>query len=116
MDEKTIARFWAKVDIKPCHECCWPWKAGCNQRGYGNIRVCGRVVGAHRVSMEIAAGPIPRWAHVCHRCDNPHCVNPRHLFLGSAYDNVQDSLAKGRHYVGAMSAGEWLRQRTGSVV
>lgn len=84
-------RFWAKV-IKTGE--CWEWQ-GPDQRGYG-------IFGwkrAHRVSWELHHGPIPPGQHVLHQCDNPPCVNPEHLWLGTPRDNASDRGAKGRTYI-----------------
>ena len=85
-------RFWEKVDKRGPDE-CWPWIAGHHSFGYG---VFGPKT-AHRVSYELEYGPIdsPKLV-VCHRCDNPPCVNPAHLFLGSQRVNMQDAKSKGR--------------------
>ena len=74
---------------------CWEWKKP-RKNGYGRFRLMGRVEGAHRASWILHKGPIPPGIFVCHHCDNPPCVNPKHLFLGTSKDNVQDSLKKGR--------------------
>lgn len=97
MKEKDIARFWTKVDRGNKDE-CWEWKAARNWLGYGtfwvnDLKYCA---GAHRVSWEIENGPIPEGMWVCHRCDNPGCVNPAHLFLGTALDDMRDKANKGR--------------------
>jgi hypothetical protein len=91
--------FWAKVD-KNGPNGCWVWTAGKNNKGYGLSRA--RYLGyqervlVHRLSYEDAGGFIPKGAWVLHKCDNRPCVNPSHLFLGNAKDNVADMIAKGR--------------------
>lgn len=87
-------RFWKKV-LKG--NGCWLWQGGKTVRGYGTIRIAGRDGYAHRASWIIHYGPIPSGQYVCHTCDNPTCVNPSHLFLGTQKDNIQDMVNKGRH-------------------
>ena len=76
---------------------CWLWIGRVDECDYGHY---GGAVRAHRYSYERAVGPIPKGLHVCHKCDTPSCVNPDHLFLGTAQDNTNDKVAKGRHLRG----------------
>jgi len=87
------SRFWSKVRKSAT---CWNWIATKNADGYGNFRSGSRVLKAHRVSYELTHGPIPEGLFICHHCDNPACVNPSHLFLGTNRDNVVDMYSKGR--------------------
>lgn len=93
-DNNTIERFWKHVDKSSS---CWVWKSGTVNGGYGAFSVGRSMLRAHRVSYEIAHGPIPSGMLVCHSCDNPPCVNPAHLWLGTVGDNNRDALSKGRH-------------------
>ena len=90
-------RFWSKVEIIPGHE-CWEWTGGKNRGGYGTFYLAGRTLGSHRVSYELNIGPIQEGLSVLHRCDNPGCIRPEHLFAGNQTDNISDMIAKGRHY------------------
>lgn len=89
-------RFWPKVARRKGPVTCWPWKASKNKDGYGWIRRGRRMELAHRMSWEINFGPIPDGQYVLHKCDNPACVRPSHLFLGDQITNMADMVAKGR--------------------
>jgi len=94
--KKYVDRFWSRVD-KSYDNGCWKWAAGKNGDGYGVIRVNGRMESAHRVSWVIHnKKDIPKGMTVCHTCDNPPCINPSHLFLGTHFDNMRDMAEKGR--------------------
>lgn len=99
MTEKDQQRFWSKVNLGT-EENCWDWTASCVTAGYGKFSYKSKAFDAHRFSYFLHFGEIPRGMFVCHRCDNPKCVNPSHLFLGTNLDNVKDMIAKRLHRFG----------------
>ncbi len=93
-------RFWAKVDRRGSDD-CWEWQGYCHPLGYGHF--CKRIeknvnkkVLAHRFSYELHNGQISKGKLVCHKCDNPPCVNPKHLHEGTQSINIRDSVRRGR--------------------
>jgi hypothetical protein len=84
---------------------CWLWQGAHNRRGYGRLYYSGKDYRAHRLAYVAFVGPIPNNMLVCHRCDVPQCVNPEHLFLGTAQDNESDKVSKGRQTRGDSDQG-----------
>lgn len=99
--EPIADRFWRKVDKT---ETCWLWTASRNRGGYGQFGdetgLPGHMDRAHRMSWKLTRGPIPDGLLVLHKCDNPACVNPEHLYLGTKRDNARDALERGQMSTG----------------
>jgi hypothetical protein len=89
--------FWQRVE-KCGQEECWPWKGRImsTRAGYGRLTFNGRMIGAHRMALALSSGKNHPDKFACHRCDNPICCNPKHLFWGTHRDNMADCSAKGR--------------------
>lgn len=114
-EKRSLAeRFVGKYEPCPATG-CWLWTAAVNPRGYGAIAIRrSRAIGAHVASWLIHFGAVSDGKRVCHRCDVESCVNPAHLFLGTAKENTQDMIKKGRHKFGTWNAprgnNHWRRK------
>ena len=110
--EELIGRFNAKWVMDESTE-CWVWIGGRYQKGYGEIKIpkTRRQIQAHRLSYLIHHGPIPEGKCVLHKCDNPPCVNPAHLFVGTQQDNSQDMVSKNRHCFGEKQGAHKLTEK-----
>ncbi len=102
ISEIDKARFWMKAEITPY---CWNWTGSLNSDGYGVTRIGMKVLPAHRVAYELINGEIFDSLEICHKCDNPKCINPDHLFSGTHLENMQDMKLKnrGRKFIGKTS-------------
>jgi hypothetical protein len=102
----AIVRFWAKVEVGPSDE-CWVWTGSRNSWGYGYFRSSlGVTTAAHRYSAQLHLPDYSDELWVLHHCDNPPCVNPAHLYMGTVQDNCRDMVERGRarnQYVGAVA-------------
>lgn len=104
---KVADRFWSKVEVANAAD-CWVWTAALRNKRYGCFRVVSNksMQQAHRVAWTLVVGPIPTGLCILHRCDNPRCVNPDHLFLGTQRDNIRDMDQKDRRNVERRIWGE----------
>lgn len=89
------ARLWLRVDRSGGPHSCWLWQGSVGGPGYPQLRFRGRTIAGHRLSYAIANGPIPEGLCVLHSCDNPRCVNPEHLHLGTRADNAREASERG---------------------
>lgn len=90
-----MERFWSRVNTNGPNG-CWEWAAYKNKKGYGKMSIFNTWIFAHRLSLYLNGIEIPDGKICCHRCDNPSCVNPEHLFLGTNEKNIEDAYKKGR--------------------
>lgn len=96
LTQKQRKNFLSKIDVSNPSG-CWVWTGSKVGIGYGKVNLCDKDYRAHRISYLMYLGPIPDGKLVCHSCDNPSCVRPDHLFIGSAKENTQDMLSKKRN-------------------
>jgi hypothetical protein len=104
----AIDRFWLTVDKT---QDCWAWTGWLNKDGYGHFKFKGSRTAAHRVSYQLAFGPIAANQFVCHRCDNRKCVRPDHLFVGNHQANMRDMVLKNRSVFGEQHRSAKLDER-----
>jgi hypothetical protein len=107
MNTAVSDRIWNKIDKSGD---CWNWTAALHGKGYGAVQFEGRIQNAHRVIWKLVNGPIPSGYEICHKCDNPRCCRPDHLFLGTSSENKADCIAKGRHARGERNGRSVLSQ------
>lgn len=93
---KQLERFNSKIKKT---KSCWLWEGAYHYNGYGCIKINNKTLRVNRLSWFLKNGKIPKNRYVLHKCDNPKCVNPKHLFLGTAQDNIDDCIKKGRFRV-----------------
>lgn len=102
IQKEVTEKFWSQVDIREPDE-CWEWQGSRDVNGYGTFCILNENYRAHRVAWMFSGGAIPKdnnycgTMYICHHCDNPPCVNPKHLFVGTQKDNMQDCHNKGRN-------------------
>ena len=107
LSSKESKNFWSKVSKPANPDGCWTWGGSLHKKGYGLWGFRGKIHKAHRISYRIHKGRIPDGLCVCHACDNPPCVNPKHLWVGTHQDNADDKYEKGRdnHAKGEANGG-----------
>lgn len=97
--ESDITRFWSKVEKRGANE-CWEWTGARTGHNYGSMKLNGRMVGSHRLALIVSGVELSDDLQACHRCDNPPCCNPAHLYAGTYYENHADKARRGRQRTG----------------
>jgi len=106
LSDSVITRFLAYLEVGTRSK-CWVWKGSLAVRGgYGQLNNKGRLLKAHRIAFELAFGKIPKGAHICHKCNNPPCCNPGHLYAGDNLSNTRDKIKAGTQFKIPPQAGE----------
>lgn len=118
-ETQVIADFWARVRMGEVTE-CWLWQGslkGSRGKHYGGFYIGNKHYGSHQFAAIQFHGPRPPKSHVCHKCDNPSCCNPLHLYFGTAFENVEDAIVRGRrkyimgskHYISKLTEDQVLQ-------
>jgi hypothetical protein len=111
-DPALMKRFYEKVDNSAGRSDCWPWIGATDGKGRGQFWINGRLVRAPRVAWSLHHNQtFPPDKLACHTCDNPNCVNPAHIFVGSMSENIADAVRKGRHKANPEYSG-WQKHKT----
>jgi len=110
-----LERFWSRVIIIDDEKSCWEWQGAKDKDGYGRIGIerkdFKKIYKTHRLSWELQNGPVPKENCICHHCDNPPCVRPDHLFLGTVWDNNHDKEKKNRQVRGELNGMRKLTEK-----
>ena len=93
---RPMSRLLRSIEINQIND-CWEWQGATYKGGYGRLSINGVIQSAHRLAYKLFKGTIPVDLHVLHRCDNPRCVNPSHLEIGTHRQNMIDKVSRGRH-------------------
>lgn len=110
IDAMQEASFWSLVKLDLVKTQCWNWIGQKGHTGYGRFKIGKARYSSNRVAYAIAYGHVPKDRFVCHACDNPSCVRPDHLFLGTPYDNTMDKIRKNRQARGSQIGSALLTE------